>query len=196
VRVGVTGGIGAGKSLVAQLFGKMGAYVIEADEVGRRAVTDPSVLRNLVEAFGEDILEGQGVLDRRVLGRLAFHNAETRETLNKIVWPRLGELLEEESCEALDSDPERTVVIDAALLLEWGDPKAFCDMLIVVTAPEAIRIRRIVERMGLTEAEVRDRMASQLSDQAKIEAADYVIVNDAELADLDARALDVWAKIH
>lgn len=196
MRVGVTGGIGAGKSLVAQLFGKMGAYVIEADEVGRRAVTDPSVLRNLVEAFGEDILEGQGVLDRRVLGRLAFHNAETRETLNKIVWPRLGELLEEESCEALDSDPERTVVIDAALLLEWGDPKAFCDMLIVVTAPEAIRIRRIVERMGLTEAEVRDRMASQLSDQAKIEAADYVIVNDAELADLDARALDVWAKIH
>jgi len=196
VRVGVTGGIGAGKSLVAQLFGKMGAYVIEADEVGRRAVTDPSVLRNLVEAFGEAILEGQGVLDRRVLGRLAFHNAETRETLNKIVWPRLGELLEEESCEALDSDPERTVVIDAALLLEWGDPKAFCDMLIVVTAPEAIRIRRIVERMGLTEAEVRDRMASQLSDQAKIEAADYVIVNDAELADLDARALDVWAKIH
>ncbi len=196
MRVGVTGGIGAGKSLVAQLFGKMGAYVIEADEVGRRAVTDPSVLRNLVEAFGEAILEGQGVLDRRVLGRLAFHNAETRETLNKIVWPRLGELLEEESCEALDSDPERTVVIDAALLLEWGDPKAFCDMLIVVTAPEAIRIRRIVERMGLTEAEVRDRMASQLSDQAKIEAADYVIVNDAELADLDARALDVWAKIH
>ena len=196
MRVGVTGGIGSGKSVVAQLFEKKGAYVIEADEVGRRAVIDPSVLSRLVESFGDEILDGWGALDRRELGRRAFLNGDTRGTLNRIVWPKLGELLEKESGEAIDTDPRRTVVIDAALLLEWGDPKDFCEVLVVVTAPEPIRIRRIVERMGLTEAEVRDRMASQLPEESKLEAADFVIKNDSDLAELEARALDVWERIH
>jgi dephospho-CoA kinase len=195
VIVGVTGGIGAGKSCVCGFFAREGARVIEADEVGRRAVEDPAVLRALAGTFGRDILDDNGVLVRRELGRRAFASAEARDRLNVIVWPPLGRMLREDSRRALAECPNRPVVIDAALFLEWGDHRALCDVLVVVTAPEAIRIQRAMERKGLSEAEVRDRMASQMSESEKVRAADYVIENAAKVAELEARALAVWRRI-
>ncbi len=193
--VGVTGGIGAGKSRVCDVFAREGAYVIEADEVGRDAVEDPAVLRALADSFGGDILDENGVLVRRELGRRAFASAEARDRLNAIVWPPLGRMLREDSRRALDECPGRSVVIDAALFLEWGDHRELCNVLVVVTAPEGVRIRRAMERKGLSEAEVRDRMASQMSESEKVKAADYVIENAGSVANLETRALAVWRRI-
>lgn len=193
--VGVTGGIGAGKSRVCEVFAREGAYVIEADEVGRQAVEKPTVMRALTRAFGEGILDENGVLNRRELGRRAFASTGARDRLNAIVWPPLAEQLKDCARSALAQRPERPVVIDAALILEWGDHRKLCDVLVVVTAPEAVRIRRTMDRKGLSEAEVRDRMACQLPESDKIEAADYVIENAASTTELETRALAVWRLI-
>ncbi len=193
--VGVTGGMGAGKSCVCGFFVQEGAWVIDADRVGRQSAEDPAVLRALSTAFGGVILDADGNLIRRELGRRAFASAEARDGLNTIVWPPLVRRLREDSRRALDECPDRTVVIDAALFLEWGDHRALCDVLVVVTAPEAIRIQRAMERKGLTEAEVRDRMASQLPESEKVNAADYVIENTGTVAELETRARAVWRQI-
>lgn len=193
--VGVTGGIGAGKSRVCEVFAREGAYVIDADELGRQAVEDPAVMLALTRAFGEGILDENGVLNCRELGRRAFASAEARDRLNAIVWPALREQLQGCAGSALVQRPERPVVIDAALILEWGDHRGLCDVLVVVTAPEAVRIRRAMERKGLSEGEVRDRMACQLPESDKIEAADYVIENAASTTELETRGLAVWRQI-
>ncbi len=193
--VGVTGGIGAGKSSVCRIFEAEGALVVEADAVGHETVEGPAVLRELVAAFGADILDGEGRLVRRELGRRAFASEASRQQLNRIVWPTLGERLKARVREALLECPDRPVVIDAALLLEWGDPKAVCDALVVVTAPPKMRVARTVSRLGISEAEAEARMASQLSEEEKVRAADYVIVNDGSLEDLEQKAWAVWVRV-
>ena len=169
--------------------------VIEADEVGREAVEDPAVLRGLAQAFGNDILDVHGALNRRELGRRAFASPGARERLNAIVWPSLGRRLREAAVRSRSACPDRPVVIDAALILEWGDHRALCDALVVVTAPETVRIQRAMERKGLSEGEVRDRLASQLPESEKVAAADYVIENAGSLSDLETRAMAVWREI-
>ena len=193
--VGVTGGIGAGKSRVCEVFAREGAYVIEADGAGRQAVEDPAVMRALTRAFGEGILDENRVLNRRELGRRAFASDEARDRLNAIVWPTLVEKLKDRARSALAEHPERPVVIDAALILEWGDHRDLCELLVVVTAPETVRLRRAMERKGLSEAEVRERMASQLPELEKVAAADYVIENAGLLPDLETQAMTVWREI-
>ena len=193
--VGVTGGIGAGKSRVCDVFARQGAYVIDADDVGRNAVEDPAVLRSLAGTFGRGILDENGVLVRRELGRRAFASTEARDRLNGIVWPPLVETLKSCCRNALADRPDRPVVIDAALILEWGDPRELCDVLVVVEAPVADRIRRAMERKGLTEAEVRDRMACQLPESDKVEAADFVIENAGSATELETKARAVWRQI-
>ncbi len=193
--VGVTGGIGAGKSRVCDVFARHGAYVIEADEVGRAAVDDPAVLRSLAETFGPGILDENGVLVRRELGRRAFASTEARDRLNAIVWPTLTAKLKERTRSALAHRPQRPVVIDAALILEWGEHRDLCDVLVVVTAPETVRIQRAMERKGLSETEVRERMACQLPESDKVEAADFVIENTGSAAELETVAHSVWRQI-
>ena len=193
--VGVTGGIGAGKSRVCDVFARHGAYVIEADEVGRAAVDDPAVLRSLAETFGPGILDENGVLVRRELGRRAFASTEARDRLNAIVWPTLTAKLKERTRSALAHHPERPVVIDAALILEWGEHRDLCDVLVVVTAPETVRIHRAMERKGLSETEVRERMACQLPESDKVEAADFVVENTGSAAELETVAHSVWRRI-
>ena len=193
--VGVTGGIGAGKSRVCEVFAREGARVIDADEVGREAVEEPAVLRGLAQAFGNDILDDRGALNRRALGRRAFASPGARERLNAIVWPSLGRRMREAAERSRSERPDRPVVIDAALILEWGDHRTLCDALVVVTAPETVRIQRAMERKGLSDAEVRDRMASQLPESEKVAAADYVIENAGSLSDLETRAMAVWREI-
>ena len=193
--VGVTGGIGAGKSRVCDVFARQGGVVIEADEVGRAAVGAPAVLRALAETFGCDILDENGALVRRELGRRAFASNEVRDRLNAIVWPTLVKKLKDCIRSTLAEHPERPVVIDAALILEWGEHRELCDVLVVVTAPETVRVRRAMERKALTEAEVRERMACQLPESEKVEAADFVIENAGSAAELESVALSVWRQI-
>ena len=121
--IGVTGGIGAGKSTVCAVFEKAGARVIDADATGHEVLRDPIVIRNLTDVFGREILDSDGQIARRKLGKRAFASDKNREKLNAIVWQPLRQLLLDKIHTALDREPTRPVVVDAALLVERGDPK-------------------------------------------------------------------------
>jgi dephospho-CoA kinase len=194
--VGVTGGIGAGKSTVCRVFEAHGGRVIDADAVGHAVLSDPNVAGMLAKAFGPDILDGEGTVIRRRLGERAFASEASREKLTGVVWPEIGRRIVSLVAEHEASDPNVTMVIDAPLLIEWDDPKAFCNVLVVVTAPEEARISRSMARLGLTREEVESRMAFQLPDEAKVRAADYVIENAGALCDVEGQADTVWRAIH
>ena len=121
--VGVTGGIGSGKSTVCKVFASYGALVIDADTVGHETVKDPDVIAELVTVFGSDILTESGELNRRELGRRAFASDVSKDQLNSVVWPPLRKRMRRQIEEALVDQPGRAVVLDAALLVERGDPK-------------------------------------------------------------------------
>ena len=192
--IGVTGGLGSGKSSVCRLFEACGAHVIEADRTGREVVEDPDVLKALVVALGADILAEAGRLDRRRLGQRAFADAVSRGRLNGIVWPPLVRKLRADVEAALRERPGRPVVVDAALLVEWGD-LSWLDALVVVTAGEQVRKRRMMARMGLSEQEVEARMRAQQPEGEKVRRADYVIVNDGAEEELTAQASGVWKRL-
>jgi len=193
--VGVTGGIGAGKSSVCRVFRERGARVLDADSVGHETVAQAEVLDRLVAAFGRDILDADGRLNRPELGRRAFASEASRRKLTGIVWPALEERLREKVARALDASPDRPVVIDAPLLLEWGRTDDLVDCLVVVVAARELRIRRTVGRLGITPEEAEARMAHQMSDEEKSGAADHVIVNDGTEDELARRAGEVWELI-
>lgn len=192
--IGVTGGIGSGKSLVCKLFEQWGAELLDADKVGHEVLTFPEVKADLVEAFGKDILREDGSIDRRALGAKAFRSDESRVRLTDVVWPaigkRMGELVEDARSRGVE-----TLVIEASLLLERGDPEGLYETVVVVTAPEPVRIARTIERDGITEEAVRDRMRHQMPEAEKIKHADHVIVNDVDFDTLEARAREVWAAL-
>lgn len=193
--VGVTGGIGAGKSTVCAAFEKAGAHVIDADAVGHEILNDPAVIRNLIDAFGPEILDADGRVMRRAVGKRAFASKEGREKLDAAVWRPLRQALLDKIRAALDRKPERLVVVDAALLVERGDPKAWIDVLVVVTAPEPVRIKRTMARLGISKAEVKARMAAQLPESNKVAVADFVVVNDATAEACRRRARCVWKQL-
>ena len=193
--IGVTGGIGAGKSTVCEVFEEAGARVIDADAVGHEILRDPIVIRNLADVFGRKVLDPDGQIARRELGKRAFVSDKSREKLNAIVWQPLRQLLLDKIHAALDREPTRPVVVDAALLVERGDPKKIVDVLVVVTAPEALRIQRTMARLGISRAEVVARLSAQLSEEDKVAVADFVIVNDKTPAVCHQRARAVWNKL-
>lgn len=195
MKIGVTGGTGAGKSTVCALYESLGAVIVDADRLGHETVEDPEVCAALVDAFGDAILDAEGRILRPELGRLAFASDAGRETLNRIVWPPLGRLMEARVASLEAEDLNRPVVLDAALIVEWGDPRSLCDVLVLVTAGRDERIRRTMERLGIEGDDVERIMEAQLPDDVKEEAADYVILNDGSLADLATRAREVWDKI-
>ncbi len=194
--VGVTGGIGAGKSTVCRTFEALGAFVIDADKVGHEALREPDVAQDLVDAFGEEILNDAGDVVRRELGWRAFSSEECRHRLNTIVWPSISRRIRDHVARVRAQQPGRTVVIDAAMIVEWGDPKAQCDVLVVVTAQQGIRKRRTVARLGISEEEAEMRMAAQVSEADKACVADYVIRNERSVSELEAEATRVWEQIH
>ena len=190
--IGVTGGMGAGKSTVCDLFADWGAERIDADKVGHTALGDPAVQEALVSAFGPDILNPEGEDDRRTLGHRAFVSDATRRQLTDIGWPEVGRRLKA----AVDSaEGDRPLIVEASVLLERGDPEGLYQKIVVVTAPEDVRLRRSMERRGLSEEEVRSRMRHQMPEDEKIKLADHVIVNDGDLDTLETRARTLWASL-
>lgn len=193
--VGVTGGTGAGKSTVCETFAHLGGFVIDADVVGHETIRDPKVIQNLADEFGADILDGDGQIIRRVLGQRAFVSLVQRDKLDAIVWPSLRALLRKKIQAALDEDVNRPVIVDAALLVERGNPKDLVDVLVVVTAPDEIRLKRTMSRLGISEKQVKDRMAAQLPQADKVRVADFVVENDSTPDVCRKRAAHIWQKI-
>jgi dephospho-CoA kinase len=174
LRVGLTGGIGAGKSTVAQGLARLGAVVVDADQLARRAVEPGSAgLGAVVEAFGPGVLAADGSLDRPALGRLVFSDEAARERLNATLHPRIAELTAREVAAA----PHDAVVVhDVPLLVENGLGPNY-HLVLVVTAPVDERVRRLNADRGMAEDEARARIAAQADDAARVAAADVLLDN-------------------
>jgi dephospho-CoA kinase len=192
LKVGLTGGIGAGKSEVSRLLVACGAVLIDADRIAREVVAPGTPgLASVVEAFGEEILAADGSLDRPRLGAIVFADAQKLATLNAIVHPLVGARsreLEEAAAE------DAVVVHDVPLLTENGLAPLY-DLVIVVDAAPETQLDRLMRLRGMTEEDARARMAAQATREQRREIADIVIDNDVPLRELEQRVTDVWAEL-
>lgn len=188
LRVGLTGGIGSGKSEVARILAGLGAYVVDSDVLAREVVAPgtPGLLA-VAEAFGPSVLAPDGSLDRAALAAVVFADEEARARLNAIVHPLVGAAAAERYAAA----PEGAVVVhDVPLLVETGMAPLF-DVVVVVDAPDEVRVARLVRR-GLTEADARARIAAQATREERNAAAHHVVANDGTLDELRERVLALW----
>jgi len=188
--VGLTGGIGSGKSTVARMLEKRGAVVFDADVLARQAVAPGTPgFENVVERFGPNVLAPGGGLDREALGSIVFADPAARRDLEGIVHPEVRRMFAEGCEEYRDSD--RVVVFSAPLLVETGMHTAF-DLLIVVSAPVATQIERLMRDRGMPERAVQARIDAQLPLEAKAEVADVLVDNEGTLQDLEGQVDRVW----
>ncbi|WP_223932896.1 dephospho-CoA kinase [Arthrobacter sp. StoSoilB5] len=189
LKIGLTGGIASGKSLVAARLQELGALLIDADLIARQVV-EPGTpgLARVVEAFGPGILDGQGRLDRPALGAIVFQDPSRREVLNGIIHPLVRESAAGIMAQAADED---ILVQDIPLLVETGQGSAF-HLVIVVDAPDEVRIQRMVDLRGMTLEDARSRMAAQATREARRAAADIILENSGSREDLLAKVDDLW----
>jgi dephospho-CoA kinase len=189
VKVGLTGGIGAGKSEVARRLAELGAQVIDADKLAREVVAPGTEgLAEVVAAFGPEVVGEDGALDRAALGRRVFDDAEARRRLEAIIHPRVRA----RTAELVAAQPPDAVIVnDVPLLVETGLGKGF-DLVVVVLAEEATRLRRLVEVRGMSEDEARSRIAAQATDEQRRAVADVVLRNDGTLEELRAAVDGLW----
>lgn len=192
-RVGLTGGIGAGKSVVASRLAGHGAVVVDHDVLAREVVAPGTPgLAEVAETFGSAVVARDGTLDRAALGRLVFADRAALATLNAIIHPLVREAARRAEAEAVDAG-EQVVVHDIPLLVETGQAGHF-DELLVVDAPPDLRVRRLVETRGLTEADAWARLAAQADDEARLEAADVVLDGSGTVAELEDQVDAVWRR--
>ncbi|RYV52760.1 dephospho-CoA kinase [Pengzhenrongella frigida] len=194
-RIGLTGGIAAGKSVVAGRLAELGAVVIDADRLAREAVRPGSVgLDQVVEAFGPEILASDGSLDREALGHVVFADPAALARLNAIVHPIVRRLAAEREAAAGAADAGAVVVHDIPLLIETGQAQAF-HLLVVVHTPAELRVRRLMTERGLTEQEARSRIAAQVDDETRVASADVVLDGTRTVADLQAQVDQLWERL-
>jgi dephospho-CoA kinase len=189
LRIGLTGGIGAGKSALSAAFAECGGIIVDGDVIAREVVqpgTDG--LASLVEAFGEDILQPDGSLDRPALAAKAFADDEARQKLNGIVHPLVGQ----RRAEIIASVPQDAVVVeDIPLLVESGMAPLF-PLVVIVHADVELRLQRLVEQRGMPEEDARARIAAQADDDQRRAVADIWLDNSGSQEELVTRAREVW----
>ncbi|RZT26418.1 dephospho-CoA kinase [Kribbella sp. VKM Ac-2569] len=189
LRVGLTGGIGAGKSAVSSRLAERGAVVIDSDVLAREVVArGTDGLAEVVDAFGPGVLTADGELDRPALGKIVFGDETARRKLEAIIHPRVrARAAEIEAGAAADA----IVVHDIPLLVETGQADRF-DVVLVVDVPVEVQVQRLTAQRGMTDEEAKQRIASQASRDDRLAAADVVVGNSGSLADLDRRLDEVW----
>jgi dephospho-CoA kinase len=187
--VGLTGGIGAGKSAVSARLAELGAVIVDSDVLAREVVRPGTGgLAEVVAQFGPELLTADGELDRPAMARLVFADPERRKALEAIIHPRVRA----RSAEIMAAAPSDAVVVnDVPLLVEFGLAAAY-QLVIVVLAPEDVRIARLVAARGLSEADARARIRAQATDDQRRAVADVVILNDGPLEQLRAAVDAAW----
>jgi dephospho-CoA kinase len=191
--VGLTGGLGAGKSSVARMLGRRGAVIVDADELAREAL-EPGTpgFEQVCDVFGRDVLDAEGRIDRRELAARVFADESKRRALESITHPEVFRLLAE-TVEA-HRGTDHVVVFDAALVVETGFHEAV-DVLVVVTAPEEDRVQRVARDRGMTEEEARSRIAAQADPARRDALADVILRNDSDLSSLEIQVDELWADL-
>ena len=192
--IGLTGGIGSGKSTVAQFLAELGAVVTDVDRVGHEVLKqDSSAQTQIVNTFGKQIVGSDGKIDRGKLGKIVFGNPEVRVKLNQIIHPPIYDMVNAQLKE-YRRQGVAVVVLDAPLLLEAGW-NSLVDEVWVTTAPEATVLTRLRERMGLSEGESMARINSQLPSEERTKHADIVIDTDCELDELKTKIQGLWQRL-
>lgn len=188
--IAVTGNIASGKSHVAEMLREKGCALVNADKVAHALYdANPALVREVARAFGDDVLRQDGTLDRARLGRIVFGSASALETLNALVHPHLLTAVREEVISA--RRVMNRVVVDAALIYEWGIQDEF-DHVILVTAPEDVRLTRLQARTGLDHDDALARIRSQMPEHEKRARARLIIVNDGTEEELQAKVDALW----
>jgi dephospho-CoA kinase len=216
LRVGLTGGLGSGKSTVAELLRELGAEVVESDELGR-ALMEPGQhsFTEIVKAFGHVVVGTNGRLDRAKLAELAFRGGRLDE-LNAIVHPAVIEAQRRWVNEVFAREPDAVTVVVSALIFEverdarargekdsvLADWRRRIDRVVVITAPDELKIRRYVDRLGVptagrefAEKDARSRLAHQIPDTLKVARADYVLENAGDIESLRRQVQDLWDRL-
>jgi dephospho-CoA kinase len=192
MKVGLTGGIGSGKSTVSARLAEHGAVVIDADLLAREVVAAGTPgLAEIVTVFGPDVVGPDGELDRAEMGRRVFGDDQARARLEQIIHPRVRERAAEIEAAAGD---DAIVVHDIPLLVETGQAGSF-DVVLVVDASPDVQVQRLVEHRAMSEEEARSRIAAQAGREQRLAAADHVLSNDGSLAQLQAAVEQVWADL-
>jgi dephospho-CoA kinase len=211
LRVGLTGGLGSGKSSVAGIFRELGAAVISADQLGRELMQPGEpVYAAIVQAFGRGVVRGDGLLDRKALAELAFQHNQA-DKLNHIVHPAVIAAQEEWMRDVFAADPKRVAIVESALIFEvekWGTAPGWAkrfDRIILVTVPDEMKIARFVARMMANDAsesrleaitqDARARMAMQIPDQEKAGRCEYVIDNSGSLEETRRRVGEIYGEL-
>ncbi len=193
--IGLTGGICSGKSTVSQFLAELGAVIIDADKVGHLAFKpDTDAWREVVAAFGKGVLAPNGEVDRKKLSELVFENYEALSRLNKIMHPRILEMVKKQIEDCLRKGAA-VVVLEATLLVEAGW-KPLVDEVWLTVASEATALKRLKERSGLSEKEGLARIRSQPLPEERIKHADIVIDTNCALEELKARVRELWHRLN
>jgi len=191
--VGLTGGIGAGKSTVARLLAERGAVVIDADSIVRELQQPGTdVFRAIAERFGDQVVASDGSLDRERLADIVFRDEDARSALNAIVHPAVYAVMAERIAGVKDGN--RVVVLDIPLLAEAGGGGGM-DLVVVVEADEEARVARVVAERGLRAEDVRARMDAQASSDQREALADVVVRNNGSVEALQAQVDELWARL-
>jgi dephospho-CoA kinase len=193
--VGLTGGVASGKSTVSRILEGEGATLIDADQIARELVRPgtPAFLE-LIQAFGKNILREDGALDRKKLAARIFSDPQQRNILNRVLHPKIGEEIQRRIEEVAKRDPAAIVILDAALLLEVGNHGKM-DKVIVVTSRAEQQLERLKDRDGMAPEDARKILASQMPQEEKLKAADYVLRNEGSLEETEKRTKEIFREL-
>jgi dephospho-CoA kinase len=195
VTIGLTGGIASGKSTVSAEFGKLGALVIDADQIARELIRPHKrTWRNIITSFGREILRDDLTIDREKLAAKVFSDEAHRETLNRIMHPAIKREIRRRREGIEGEDPNALVLVDAALLVETEIFREM-DKLIVVSVSEENQIRRLVDRSGLSVEEAKRRIRVQMPLKEKLKHADYVINTDGPLGEIRKQVRGIYGEL-
>jgi dephospho-CoA kinase len=194
LKIGLTGGAATGKSTVSEILRGLGAYIIDVDLIGREVVEKGSpCLKEIAAQFGEDMLQPDGSLDRKKMGDLVFADREKLERLNAIVHPAMTARVEEKIKKLEGDQSTRTVVVDAAILIEMG-LRRLVDCLWLVWADRKTQVERLMTRDGMSQEKAENIINSQMPMEEKERYADVVIENTGTLQDLETKIRKLWEK--
>jgi dephospho-CoA kinase len=193
--IGLTGGIGAGKSTVTQMLEELGAAVIDADKVGHQIyLPDLPAWREIVDTFGPEVLNADRTINRQALGKLVFADPEALRTLNRIVHPKMFDRMGELIAEMRARGGMKAIVVEAAVLIE-ANWMALVDQVWLVVASEAVVVDRLAKQRHLSSEQVRTRIAAQLTNDERLKHADVVIRNDGSLEEVRHAVQQAWDQL-